>query len=70
LKHERYYETSQQLAILQSKEDVANTDRFKEKLNYINNYKDSLFKSTITVYGIDSRKIIMTGSSSKTGKQL
>lgn len=51
LKHERYYETSQQLAILQSKEDVANTDRFKEKLNYINNYKDSLFKSTITVYG-------------------
>jgi tetratricopeptide (TPR) repeat protein len=48
--HSRFEEASQQLQVLQTNEEVANTDRFKDKLNFVNNYKDSLYKTTIAQY--------------------
>jgi tetratricopeptide (TPR) repeat protein len=50
VKHDRIEEASQQLEFLQSKEEVANTDRFKDKLNYINNFRDSVYKAEIITY--------------------
>ncbi len=53
VKHDRFEESLEQLYILQGKEDVAKSDRFKDRQNFINNYRDSLYKSTIAV---DSEK--------------
>jgi tetratricopeptide (TPR) repeat protein len=56
IKHKRFEEAHEQLLIMQPDVKVADTDRFKDKLDYIAILQDSSYKDNIKTYTIEFEK--------------
>ena len=56
LKHKRFEEAREQLLIMQPDEKISNTERFKNKLEYVSDLRDSIFKENIKTYTTEFEK--------------
>jgi tetratricopeptide (TPR) repeat protein len=56
IKHNRLEEAHEQLLILQPDTNIAGTDRFKNKLEYVTGLQDSLYNANIKTYSVEFEK--------------
>ena len=56
IKHKRFEEAHAQLQIMQPDEKIANTERFKNNLDYVSRIQDSTFKDNIKIYAGEFEK--------------
>lgn len=56
LKHDRFEEAHAQLQIMQPDEKIANTERFKNNLDYVTRIQDSTYKDNIKIYAGEFEK--------------